>query len=168
MIDIIKFTGEQHKLGFTRIIQIKQFRVVEGGSDEINRKTVENKQVDILLAPEKNREKIYMHQRDAGLNQVLCKLAKKNKVAIGFSFSELLNVKNKILTLGQMMQNIRLCRKYKVKIIVASFAKNKWEMRHAQDLLAFAKVLGMTAKEAKAALNFQKKQREIKITTFSK
>jgi len=163
MIDIIQSQQKTENLGFKKVLQRKQFHILEGGSDEQNRKAVEDKQVDILLAPEQKREKRHMHQRDSGLNQVLCKLAQKNKVAIGFSFSELLNAKDKASNLGKMMQNVRLCRKYKVKMVVVSFAKNKWEMRHASDLGAFAQVIGMTPKEAKAALNFQKKQREIKV-----
>jgi ribonuclease P/MRP protein subunit RPP1 len=163
MIDLIQFSGELFPLGFKKVLQTKQFHIIEGGSDEINRRAVENKQVDILLSPERGRSKKYLHQRDGGLNQVLCKLAKKNKVAIGFNFSSLLNAKDLYWTLGKMLQNIRLCRKYKVTIVVASFAKNKWEMRAASDLLAFATILGMTPKEAKVSLNFQKKTKDLKV-----
>ena len=163
MIDIIQFSSERFSLGFKKVLQAKQFHLVEGGSDEINRRAVENKQVDIVLSPEKGRSKKYLHQRDSGLNQVLCKLAKKNKVAIGFNFSSLLHSKDLSWTLGKMFQNVRLCRKFKVRMVVASFAKNKWEMRAASDLLAFAIVLGMTPKEAKASLNFQKKTKDFKV-----
>tara|TARA_Y100000310_G_scaffold335338_2_gene417121 strand:- start:36317 stop:36826 length:510 start_codon:yes stop_codon:yes gene_type:complete len=165
MIDIVQFSGESFPLGFTKVLLTKQLHIIEGGSDAVNRRAVENKQVDILLSPEKGRSKKYLHQRDAGLNQILCKLAKKNKIAIGFSFSSLLHAKDLSWTLGQMLQNIRLCRKFKVKMIIASFAKNKWEMRAASDLLAFATILGLTPKEAKASLNFQKKTRDLKVIT---
>lgn len=163
MIDIIQFAGETEHLGFKRIIQQKQLRIMEGGPEEKNRKAVESKQTDILLSPEKDRTKKYFTQYDSGLNEVLCRAAQKNKVAIGFSFSSLLNAKNKILVLGQMMQNVRLCQKYKVRMVVASFAQNKWEMRSVFDLLSFARVLGMVPKEAKAAFNFQRKRKEMKV-----
>ena len=63
------------------------------------------------------------------------------------------------------MQNVRLCRKYKVRMVLASFAHDPWEMRSAYDLLAFGQVLGMTPKEATVALNFTKKRQAIKVTT---
>ena len=84
---------------------------------------------------------------------MLCKLAKKNNIAIGFSFNEILKSKEKSKLIGRMMQNIKLCRKYKVKMVFASFAKNKFEMRAVKDLLSFCRVLGMTPREAKSALN---------------
>ena len=51
--------------------------------------------------------------------------------------------------MGRIMQNIRLCRKYNVSMVFASFAEAKWEMRSAKDLMSFAVLLGMTPKEAK-------------------
>ena len=164
MIDIIQFQGTPlENLGFRRVFNIKQWKIVVGTSEGICRKAVESKSTDMLLAPEKSSVKDYMHQRGSGLNQVLCALAAKNKVAMGFSFVELLNTQKQARVLGRMRQNVRLCRKYKVKMVLASFAKNKWEMRSASDLQSFGKVLGMTAKEVKQAMNFQKKRREIKV-----
>ena len=58
-----------------------------GGSDTVNRKAVENPKVDILISPERSRNKDFMKSRNSGLNQVLAKLAHKNKVAIGFDFN---------------------------------------------------------------------------------
>ncbi|MEK6934700.1 MAG: RNase P subunit p30 family protein [Nanoarchaeota archaeon] len=157
MIDIINFKYTEDNLGFTKFYSFKDFKIGIGGNDNINRKIVENKNYDILLSPEKNRDKDFMHSRDSGLNQVLCKLAKKNDIAIGFNFNDVLISKNKWLILGKMMQNVRLCRKYKVKMIILSGAKNKNELRAAKDLSSFGNVLGMTPGEVKKALNFEKK-----------
>src|SRR3989344_5713528 len=162
MKDII-FCSVKEKLGFHDLVPAKMFNIVEGISEEKNRKAVENKQVDILLAPERIGKKDRLNQRDSGLNDVLCKFARDNDVAIGFSFSDLLNSKFRAVLLGRMMQNVRLCRKYKVRMVLASFAKDPWEMRTAYDLLAFGQVLGMTPKEATIALNFTKKRQAIKI-----
>ena len=119
--------------------------VVEGGSNEINRAVLENKKVDILLSPEKSRDKDFMKGRDSGLNQILCKLAKNNGIAIGFNFSELLRLsgidRNKLL--GKMMQNAMLCRKYKVNVVVGSFASKWQELRSEKDLEAFARMIGI-------------------------
>ena len=102
------------------------------------------KKVDILLSPEKNNKRDFMFFRNSGLNQVLCKLAVKNHISIGFNFSDILNSngKERSKLLGRMTQNVRLCKKYKVKMEFSSFAKNKFELRSDAILTSFAKVLG--------------------------
>jgi len=119
-------------------------RVIFGNSDEINRKAVESK-IDILMSPEKKRSKDFMKSRNSGLNQVLCKLAFQNKVAIGFNFNDVLLSKDfeKADILGRMMFNVKLCNKYKVKMIVCNSIKNQEEIRSESDLESFARVLGM-------------------------
>ena len=157
MIDMVKFNGEMFNLG-SEIKYFKDLRIVEGGSEEKNRKAVEDKSTDILLSPERNAQNDKLSSRNSGLNQVLCKLAHDNKVAIGFSFSELLNSKERSKVIGRWVQNIRLCRKYKVKMVLASFSNSKWEMRSPKDLFSLALTLGMTGKEANESLNFKKKE----------
>jgi len=85
-----------------------------------------------------------MFSRRSGLNQVLCKLAAKNNVAIGFDFSYLLNSsgKERARILGRMSQNVRFCKKYKVKMVFSSFARNKYELRSENYLKIFSKILG--------------------------
>lgn len=161
MIDIVKFNGETFNLG-SEIKFFKDFKIVEGGSEEKNRKAVEDKSIDILLSPEKYAQNDKLASRNSGLNQVLCKLANANKIAIGFSFSDLLNTKERSKVIGRWAQNIRLCRKYKVKMVLASFANNKWEMRSPKDLFSLALAMGMTGKEANEALNFKKKEADIR------
>ncbi len=163
MIDIVYCQNPRTDLGFHKVLNIKQFTVVEGISEEKNRKAVENKQVDILVAPERAGKKDRLNQRDSSLNQVLCKLAHEKDVAIGFSFSDVLNAKQRAVVLGRMMQNVRLCRKYKVRMVLASFAKDPADMRPANELMAFGQTLGMTPKEVTIAINFTKKRQAIKI-----
>ena len=152
MIDVVRFKGVYPELGFSKIYNFEEFNIKEGSE----RKFFEDKKVDIILSPEKGSTKDNLHFRNAGLNQVLCKLAKKNNIALGFSFNEILNASNLQDVLGRMKQNVKLCRKYKVKMVFASFAKDKFEMRGAYDLLSFARILGMEPGEAKQALNFKK------------
>jgi ribonuclease P/MRP protein subunit RPP1 len=118
--------------------------IVQGGDLDINRFVVENKKVDILLSPENNSRKDLMFSRRSGLNQVLCKLAAKNGVAIGFDFSYLLNSKGKqrARILGRMRQNVKFCKKYGVKMVFSSFARNKYELRSEDFLKIFARILG--------------------------
>ena len=88
-------------------------KVILGGKDTVNRKAVENKSVDILLSPERGRNYDFMKARNSGLNQVLCKLAHSNNVAIGFDFNYLLRAKDseRINIIGTMKFNVKLCNK---------------------------------------------------------
>lgn len=116
--------------------------IVLGGDEKINRLALENRKVDILLSPELNNQKDSFHYRKSGLNQVLCKLAYKNKVSIGFDFCLLLKTKGleRAKFLGRMMQNARFCKKYKVKMVVGCFGAEK---RSENTLKAFANILGI-------------------------
>ncbi len=141
----------------------KGFVVVKGGDDEVNRISLESRRTDILLSPEFNRERDFIHFRNSGLNQVLCKLAKKNEIAIGFSFSDLMNARNKEIILGRMMQNVFLCRKFKVRMVIGSFALKENEIKNRSELISFGNVIGMNGREIKEALSFKKKEAKIKI-----
>jgi len=110
------------------------------------------------MSPEKVRGKDFMHYRDSGLNQVLCKLAKKNNVGIGFNFNDVLNSDDRKNILGKMMQNVRLCRKFKVKMVLISGAQDEMEMRAPKDLISFGVTIGMTPGEAKKSLGFSKEK----------
>ncbi len=125
--------------------------VVLGSSDEINRIAVSDKRVSMLLNPEGTRTKDYLHYRSSGLNQVLCRLAIQNKVAIGISFSALRLQKgiSRADRIGRVMQNIDLCRKYKTPLVLASFGKKPSD---PYTLRSLGLSLGMTTDQAKASL----------------
>ena len=123
-------------------------------SSDADRRIFEKSRADLIFEFEGSERKDFIHHKASGLNQVLCKLASKRKISIGFSFSSLLNASNyrRAQIIGRMMQNIKLCRKYKVKTVIASFASTPYEMRSAKDLEAFFSVIGMHPKECKEAL----------------
>lgn len=129
--------------------------VVHGGSDKVNRQVLDSNKVDILLDPHLGQRRDKMHQRDSGLNQVLVKLAKKNNVAIGISFKNILS--SRAEDLGRIIQNIELCRKYKVKIVILEY-----EDRNPEDVNSLFKVLGMTAKEIQTSDNYEKEKLDFK------
>jgi len=142
----------EKELGFSNVFFKEDFdklSLVIGGDAFKNLKALENKNTKILVSAE-SRERDSMHQRNSGLNQVLCKLAAKNKIIIGFSLSNI----DSLEMLGKVMQNIKLCKKYKVRMIFITLAKNKFELRDARDMIAFCRVLGMNPLEAKNALSY--------------
>ena len=122
-------------------------------SSENNREIIEASKANLIFSFEENNKRDFMHQRASGLNHILCKLARENNVAIGFSLSSILNSKNKHVILGRITQNIKLCRKYKVKTVIASFSSNPYEMKSPHDIISLFETLGMHPKEAKDSLN---------------
>ncbi len=100
----------------------------------------------IVFGFEQDDRKDHTHFRSSGLNQVLCKLAKEKGVAIGFSFSSILNSfgQKRAILLGRMMQNITFCRKYKTPMWLASFATTPYDMRAKAEIESFFKQLGFT------------------------
>ena len=138
---LIKYSKE---FGFSNIYSVDELNFIEGKDDNTNRRALESKNTDVLFGIEKFRNNDRHHFRDSGLNQVLCKLANKNKIKIGCSFRDVLNSdgEERARILGRMLQNIRLCNKYKVGIVIASFAKSKHELKGNKDLVAFGRLIG--------------------------
>ena len=101
----------------------------------------------------------FLHHRGSGLNQVLAELMRKKKRIVGFSFSSLLQVNGakRAQFMGRMQQNFRLCKKYKVETLIASFARDPSEMRRASDLGSLFLSLGMEPAMVKKALESAKR-----------
>ena len=111
-------------------------------SSSNDKEAIEKSRIDMVFSFEENPRKDFIHHRASGLNHILCKMAKENNVAIGFSIKSLLDAGNKPELLGRIMQNMKLCRKFEVKTSIASFATNPFEMRGAHDLTSLFKILG--------------------------
>ena len=118
-------------------------------NSEKNREVLESGKADILFDLEAQNKRDFMHHRASGLNHILCTFAKKNDLKIGLSFSSILKSSDRHQLVGRMSQNIKLCRKYKVKMCIASFAKKPYEMRSPNDLMSLFETIGMHPKEAK-------------------
>jgi len=121
--------------------------IARGGN---TRALLERGKVDAVVGLENHGGRDFMHHRNSGLNQVLCKIAAQKSVIVCFSLQDILAGKGHVL--GRIRQNIGLCRKYGVKMGFASFAKNRLEMRNPSDVKSLLEVLGMHPKEAKEAL----------------
>lgn len=139
-----RFSCDKLKV-FCGVLSDKHFSgadfVIAKANDNI-RPVLERGQVNLVFDFELGERKDFIHHRNSGLNQVLCKIMKENNIALGFCFNSVLNSKNPQL-LGRIMQNAGFARKYKIKTVLASFAKNPFEMRAPKDLVAFAEVLGV-------------------------
>ncbi|MEK6950313.1 MAG: hypothetical protein AABX13_01150 [Nanoarchaeota archaeon] len=111
-------------------------------SEELLRYVLEKTPADLVLGTEHINPHDHLHYPRAGLDQVLCKIAAERGKVVAFSCSEILNAVNQPQLLRRMMFNLTLCQKYKVKMLFSTFARDKWEMRSAHDLLALWRVLG--------------------------
>lgn len=112
-------------------------------AEELLRFALEKSKVNIVFGLEKIHPKDSVHFVRGGLDQILCKIAAERGKTIGFSFSEVLNAEEPKKILKRMAFNISLCRKYGVKMLFSTFARDKSEFRSAKDLEAFARVLGL-------------------------
>ena len=120
---------------------------MQAQNDEFNRKILENKDVDIIINPEMHNRKDKLKQRDSGLNEVLCKLAKKNNIKIGLDISELKNIKGKekAKILARIMQNIKLCKRTGAELIITG----NYDKKNA---FSFLVTLGASTEMAKKAV----------------
>ncbi len=105
---------------------------------------------DVVFGFELDASKDKMHYREGGLNQVLCELAHEKGVTIGFSLASLLQASpaQRALLFGRIVQNVELCRKYKVAMRIGSFAASPFGLRGAEDVISLFTQLGMTRTEA--------------------
>jgi RNase P/RNase MRP subunit p30 len=126
----------------------KEIIVVKAGDEEFNRKVLEIKGVNVLLSPEINKGKDKLKQRDSGLNEFLCKLAKKNNIKIGINVQEIayLPAFQKASMIARIIQNIKLAKRTKTEIIL--WPENKYKK---QDIMAFITVLKGSTEMGKKA-----------------
>lgn len=108
-----------------------------------DRSVIEKFKPDMIFDFENEDHKDGLHARKSGLNHVLCSIMAKNRIVMGISFRSLLLAGQRPRLLGRMMQNVSLCKKYKVGMILASFAQAPYELRNPKDLDALSRVLGI-------------------------
>lgn len=116
--------------------------IFSSDDDELNTKILTKEKINILLINQKER-KDFQKQRNSGFNQVMAKLAKKNDIAIGINFDEIIESREfeKAKIIARIKQNIRLCNKNKVRM--KFIIKNPKNQRNIYDLKALSSVLGM-------------------------
>jgi len=110
--------------------------------DDLNTKVLEKIPINILLINQSQRRD-FQKQRNSGFNQVMARLAKKNKVLIGINLDEIISSekKQKAEILARIKQNIKLCNKNKISMKFISL--NEKNQRNIYDLKSLGLVLGM-------------------------
>ena len=122
---------EEARRKIDKLAKERKKAVVLGQAIEFNRKILENKKVSMLILNHKEKND-KLKQRDSGLNQVLCKIAKENEIEFAIDFSEILSSQNKERAeiLGRWMQNIMLINKYKNKVkLINKQGRDDYDLR---------------------------------------
>ncbi|MGP8012504.1 MAG: RNase P subunit p30 family protein [Halobacteriota archaeon] len=120
---------------------------VHGGDEQINRAACTDDRVDLLMHPERGKR--------GGLNQVTAKIAEKNGVALGLSFGYFWKTGQvaRSRMLAFQHQNVVLCQKFGVPIVITSDAYSHFDLRAPRQLKALARLLPLEDTEATAALS---------------
>lgn len=132
----------------TSKIKINSKLIVAKSSDN-DRMMIESKKINLIYGFEELGKKDFMHQRASGLNHIMCELAKRNNTTIGFSYSSLFNESSHALIIGRIRQNIKLCKKYKLKTAIGAFTENPLDMRSPYDIQSLFNILGMGGRNIK-------------------
>lgn len=111
----------------------------------IKKMSDEKLDMDFVYGLELSSRQDYIHQRNSGLNHILAKQLKEKDIVVCFGLSYALEEN----VLGRMRQNVKLCRKYKVKMIYVSLACDEFGLRSEHDLQYFAKSIGFNSFEIK-------------------
>ncbi len=111
-------------------------KVVVRSDPDKDRWLIEKIKPRIIYGFEFQERKDFLHHRNAALNHIIAKIMAKNNIAYGFPVAEIINAPTwkQSIILGRMQQNLKLCRKYDVEIIIASFASDPMDMRSVMDM----------------------------------
>ncbi|MBS3074652.1 hypothetical protein J4447_04360 [Candidatus Pacearchaeota archaeon] len=123
--------------------------IYHGGNADFNRKLIERKSTKAIILDHAHNKRDSLYERDSGLNQVLCRMAKQKNVIFIIDLNELnaADLKTRAEILGRIIQNIRLINKFKnhLKIIRPNNLDDN-------DVLSFLISLGASTDLAKRAL----------------
>jgi hypothetical protein len=120
-------------------------------SQSISRKDIENRFIDGHCNFENLSDRDKMHHRSSGLNQVLAGTLKQNGKLVIVSNENLLRASDLHVKLGRLSQNIRIQKKYRIDVAIASFATRPGSMRSRHVLHGVCKCIGMDDLMAKQA-----------------
>ena len=155
--DIEEFSAA---LGFTQSLFMEDIEVVEEKDNSLRtierskkvvvfrpttekmlRLVLEKSKAEIIVGAEKIHAEDSLHYVRGGWDQILCTIAAAKGKTIVFSMNDILYAVDRPRLLARMRFNLKLCRKYKVKVLMANFAREKMEMRSKKDLEAWRRVL---------------------------
>jgi ribonuclease P/MRP protein subunit RPP1 len=129
---------------------------LQGRDNAFNRRAIETLKINYLVNVEFGSKKDGLKQRDSGINHVVAKEAAKKGIGfvIDFNYLRMLDGEELARVLSRIIQNIKICRRAKVEIKLASFAESKNDLPNEKDIEGFLTSLGMSSQQVKTAKKF--------------
>ena len=129
---------------------------VVGYDNHFNRRVLETMSINYLVSPEKYPKYDTLKQRDSGINHVLAKIAKQKNISIVIDFSDIKKLEpfSQSIRISRISQNIKVCRKTKTKINIATFATNKKEINSSKELQEFMLSIGSSTIQSKESTKY--------------
>jgi len=124
--------------------KLKKDSILESENPKLIRKALESKKFLAITGIENENNKDRMHSQNSNFNNVLAKIAVKNKIAYSINMEKLIKSKDQVSLLRKIYQNIKLCNKHKVKIYILN-NHNK----NPKDLESFSRFLKIKAEMIK-------------------
>jgi RNase P/RNase MRP subunit p30 len=115
--------------------------ILESNNPIIIRKALDAKKFLAITSIEDEFSKDYMDSKNSNFNNVLATIASRNNIGYALNIKSIMNSKNKVQLFGKIQQNIKLCRKHKVKVYILNNAN-----KNPKDLEAFSRVLKIRTK----------------------
>lgn len=127
---------------------------IKAKDEMFNRRVIETLKFDYLVSPELNNGKDSLKQRSSGLNHTLAKTASEKKIAILISLDtiEKQDKENKSILIARIIQNIKVCRKSKCLVKIASLSNNKFFSKKERELIGLS--WGMSSQQTANACIF--------------
>jgi RNase P/RNase MRP subunit p30 len=140
---LIRASKPKDVVSVRRFAKKAKFVIADSNDEQTVRFIMEQKWIHFFTDIETSTGRDHTHYRRSNFNQVLAKLAKETRKTYLVDFSNLLKVqgRKRSLLIGRIMQNIKICDKYKVPVSIATFATNKYDLRNPNDLKALLRVL---------------------------
>jgi RNase P/RNase MRP subunit p30 len=117
---------------------------------------IENGNLRFLYDFEEQEQRDSFHYRRSGANQVLCEIMKEKEKVFVLDMEKILNFsRQREMLLGRMKQNLMLIQKYKLNVIICSFATKPENLRASMEYSSLIRAFGYEELAKKAVNNLQ-------------
>ncbi len=119
-------------------------KIVRAQDDLFNRKALEYGKFDVLLGIENLNRKMTLRQLDSGLNPFLASIMAKHGISLGIDLETIraLDIRKKGNLMAQIAQNVKLCRKERVKLAL-------FGVKDKKDAYSLLQALGASSQQTK-------------------
>ena len=127
----------------------------DGQDDDAARKASESWTVDLIVNCELNKLRDGMYNKNSGLDHVMCAFMSERDIGYCVNVKNILDTTGmrRAILLGRINQNLMLCKKYKVRIVLSCGAKTPLDARTPQDLMNLGKILGLSVSQSRDAVS---------------